>query len=246
MSKRKDRRNAQEAFASVVALTAAHETDEDDASSPVGQDHAAPIADEILAASPDLACVLTPSGARRVLTKMKRFRFQLLHQWICENVPPPCRVADIGGGKGLLAYLLNQSGYHATTIDPVRQTLPAKYKDLAASRQIRIAETETVPRIDRPFGPEMAGDFDLLVALHAHGCNIALMDAAARWGKGFLVLPCCIINEPLRPPPGTHWLQCVAEYARQKSFAVQPFRLNFKGQNIGLYAPAREPGGGAG
>jgi SAM-dependent methyltransferase len=236
MSKRKDRRNARQAFESVVAIAGAAARDEED-DAPFAHDHA-PVSDQILAVSPDLRRVLTPqsNGVRRELTRMKRFRFQLLHQWICDNVPAPCRVADVGGGKGLLAYLLNQSGYHATTIDPVPQALPAKYKDLAAGRQVRIAETESVPRRDLPFEPDMARDFDLLVAMHAHGCNIALVDAAARFGKSFLVLPCCIIDEPLRPPPGTHWLQCVADYAKSKGFAIEPLRLNFKGQNIGLYA----------
>ncbi len=243
MSKRKDRRNAGQAFESVVAAVAPRDEEADDA--PFFAHDAAPVSDDVLAASPDLSRVLTTQNdGRRELTKMKRFRFQLLHQWICENVPPSCRVADIGGGKGLLTYLLNQSGFTATTIDPIHQTLPAKYKDLTAGRQVRIAETETVSRLDLPFAPNMARDFDLLVALHAHGCNIALIDAAARFGKGFLVLPCCIIDEPLRPPPGMHWLQCVAEYAKGKGFAIKPFRLNFKGQNIGLYAAARPGGAG--
>lgn len=237
MSKRKDRRNAGQAFESVVAIAQASVRDDEDQDDASLAHDPAPVSDDVLAASPYLSRVLTAqSGVRRELTKMKRFRFQLLQQWICENVPCPCRVADIGGGKGLLAYLLNQSGFAATTIDPVRQTLPAKYKDLAADRQVRIAETATVPRLDLPFAPDMARDFDLLVALHAHGCNIALIDAAARHGCGFLVLPCCIIDEPLRPPPGTHWLQCVAEYAAGKGFVIEPFRLNFKGQNIGLFA----------
>jgi hypothetical protein len=146
MSKRKDRRNARQAFESVVAIAGAAARDEED-DAPFAHDHA-PVSDQILAVSPDLRRVLTPqsNGVRRELTRMKRFRFQLLHQWICDNVPAPCRVADVGGGKGLLAYLLNQSGYHATTIDPVPQALPAKYKDLAAGRQVRIAETESVPR----------------------------------------------------------------------------------------------------
>jgi hypothetical protein len=130
----------------------------------------------------------------------------------------------------------NQSGWQGTVIDPVHQGLPTKYKDMETNRQVRIAETETVPRLDHPFAPEMARDFDLLVAMHAHGCNIQMIDAAAEYGRDVILLPCCIIDEPLRPPAGTHWLQCVADYARQKGFLIEPFRLNFKGQNIGLYA----------
>jgi hypothetical protein len=166
---------------------------------------------------------------------MKKFRFQLLHQWMQQQIEP-CRVADIGGGKGLLAHLLNMSGWEATVVDPVSQGLPTKYKDLQSSRQVQIAPTETVNRRDSRFEPEMARDYDLLVAMHAHGCNIQLIDAAARFQCGFIVLPCCIIDEPLYPQGGMHWLQCVADYAKGRGFAIEPFRLNFKGQNIGLYA----------
>src|SRR5436190_11074578 len=71
------------------------------------------------------------------LPKLKRFRFQLLADHVT-RVVAPCRVADIGGGKGLLAYLLMNAGYQATVIDPQRQSLPDKYKDLVTGRQVRI------------------------------------------------------------------------------------------------------------
>jgi hypothetical protein len=195
----------------------------------------APVADDVLVRSAVLSRLVASPGARRDLPKMKKFRFQLLHEWMTGRLVP-CRVADVGGGKGLLAYLLGQSGWQATVIDPVAQPLPAKYKDLAADRQVRIGAMETVPRIDAPFHPEMAVDFDVLVAMHAHGCNIQLLDAAAKHGRAVILLPCCIIHEPVVPMPGVHWLECVVEQATRRGFSVEPFRLNFKGQNIGLYA----------
>jgi hypothetical protein len=168
------------------------------------------------------------------LTKMKKFRFQLLHDWIIAHIPPG-RVADVGGGKGLLAYLLQQSGWEATVIDPIDQSLPSKYKDLRLNRRVKIAASETVPRINREFAPAMAAQFDLLVSMHAHGCNSQLIDVAAVSQKKIILLPCCIIQEPLLPAPGQHWIECVLAYALAKNLAVEPFRLNFRGQNIGLY-----------
>ena len=138
-----------------------------------------------------------------------------------------------------MAYLLGQSGWETTVIDPVSQRLPEKYKDLTLDRQVKIAETERVARIDAEFSPEMADGFDLLLAMHAHGCNFSLIDAAAERGSSFLSLPCCVIGEPKTPPPGTHWLIFLAEHARSKGFELTPFRLNFKGQNIGLYGTMR-------
>ena len=226
MSKRKDKRQAGALYESVTRMTAPGHAD-------------IPIADDILAASPELARVLASSPHQpRELRKMKKFRFQLLHQWMLTQLEPG-RVADVGGGKGLLTYLLRQSGWPATVIDPIQQALPTKYKDLTTNKQIRLAATETVPHINQGFDSTMAQDFDLLVAMHAHGCNIQLIDAAAQFDRRFIILPCCIIHEPIYPPIGVHWLQCVVDYANCTGFTVEPFRLNFKGQNIGLYGTRR-------
>jgi hypothetical protein len=239
MSKRKDRNRSRMLLESVIEI-AAGSPDPGSAATDAAElpdtPHDASVSDVLLAASPDLSRVLDlRPDDRRELTMMKKFRFQLLHQWILQTLPP-CRVADIGGGKGLLAYLLQRSGWAATVIDPVAQPLPTKYRDLATGRQIRIPETETVPRLNQAFQPEYAQDFEVLVAMHAHGCNIQLIDAAAQYQRDLILLPCCIIGEPLHPPPATHWLQCVADYAKRQGFALDPFQLNFKGQNIGLYA----------
>jgi len=44
---------------------------------------------------------------RKKPRKPKKFRFQVFADWIVAHYAP-CRVADIGGGKGLLTYLLDQ------------------------------------------------------------------------------------------------------------------------------------------
>lgn len=172
------------------------------------------------------------------LRKMKKFRFQLLHQWLVEHLEPG-RVADIAGGKGLLAYLLQRSGWPATVIDPVNQALPDKYKDITTGKRVKIPPTERVPHLDRPFEPALAAQFDLLVGMHAHGCNALVIDAATRYGCGFVLFPCCVIDEPFYPPLGVQWLESVTAYALWQGHTVYPFRLNFKGQNIGLFGPGR-------
>lgn len=176
-----------------------------------------------------------PAGELR---KMKQFRFQLLHRWLTEHFAP-CRVADIAGGKGLLAYLLQQSGWEGVVIDPSPQGLPDKYKDISSDRRVRVPASASVPRIDGGFTGQMARHFDMLVGLHAHGCNVAVIEAAAAYGCGFVLLPCCVIDEPFYPPAGVHWLESLAAYAVSKGHTVYSFQLNFKGQNIGLCAPGR-------
>lgn len=241
MSKRKDKRAKAALYSTITATVDATGTaipvDGDSSEqTETASDHAhLPIADALLATSKELAQLVTaPNEQARALPKMKKFRFQLLHQWMLTHLLP-CQVADVGGGKGLLAYLLQQSGWDATVIDPFDQGLPSKYKDIYTNKQTPIASTERVSRITQPFAATMTGEFDLLVAMHAHGCNIQLLDAAADYGRRVILLPCCIIHEPLTPPPGVHWIQCVVDYALEKGFTIKPFRLNFKGQNIGLY-----------
>lgn len=169
------------------------------------------------------------------LRRMGKFRFQLLHHWLVENLEP-CRVADIGGGKGLLAYLLRQSGWDATVIDPVNQPLPDKYKDLVTGQRIRIAQTEHVPHRDQEFESPMARDFDLLVGMHAHGCNVKIIEGAVMYGRSFVLIPCCIIDEPVYPPHGIRWQQCLLDYAIGRGRDTHAFQLNFSGQNIGFYS----------
>ncbi|MCA9897478.1 MAG: hypothetical protein H6654_11430 [Ardenticatenaceae bacterium] len=220
MTKRKHKREKAQLFHHLTQQAKANSQSE----------HDAPLTAAAAATIPLLASL--PES--RELTKMKKFRFQLLHEWIVSHLPQG-RVADVGGGKGLLAYLLQQSGWQATVIDPVAQTLPDKYKDLTLNRRVKIDATETVPHITRPFAPELAEQFDLLVSMHAHGCNVQLIDVAATSGKPIILLPCCIIDEPLLPAPGQHWIACLMEYAQERNLLVRPFRLNFRGQNIGLF-----------
>jgi hypothetical protein len=172
------------------------------------------------------------------LRKMKKFRFQLLHRWLVEHFEP-CRVADVAGGKGLLTYLLQKSGWDAVVIDPVNQALPVKYKDIATGKRVRVPPTEKIHRMDRTFEPEIGRHFDLLIGMHAHGCNAKVIDAAAEFGCGFVLFPCCVIDEPFYPPLGVKWLESVVDYAVRRGHTVHPFRLNFKGQNIGLCAVGR-------
>jgi len=172
------------------------------------------------------------------IPRMKRFRFQLLQQWMVANLPP-CRVADVGGGKGLMGYLLQKSGFQATVIDPVQQPLPDKYKDILTGQRVKIMPEEQVPCIPAEFEPDMGRDFDMLLAMHAHGCNVKIIDAAAAYGCGFIIFPCCVIGEPFYPRLGVHWLESLAGYAVLKGHALQALRLNFKGQNIGLFCAPR-------
>ena len=171
---------------------------------------------------------------KKELRKVKKYRFQLLRQWIVGQFKP-CRVADIGGGKGLLTLLLNQSGFQSVVIDPYKQALPTKYKDLT-KQKFKISEEQSVSRIDAVFEKEMAKDFDLLIGLHAHGSNMKIIEAAAEHKKNFILMPCCVIDEPITPQPNINWLDSLEEYANKLGLKTERFELNFRGQNKGFYS----------
>jgi hypothetical protein len=176
------------------------------------------------------------------LPKMKKFRFQLLADWIAGRFPP-CTVADVGGGKGLLTHLLGQAGFQAEVVDPVDQPLPSRYRDLATGRRVRLGGDVTVTRRRVPFGPALGRRYDLLVALHAHGSNLAVLDTVAEAGNSCVVLPCCVVNEPAAPPPGQNWFRWLAGRAEALGLEPEYFALNFRGQHVGFAIRGDRPAG---
>jgi hypothetical protein len=171
---------------------------------------------------------------------MKKFRFQLLAGWIAERFPP-CTVADVGGGKGLLTLLLCQAGFRAEVVDPVSQPLPARYRDLRSGRRVRLGDGAAVPRRPVAFGPQLGRRYDLLVALHAHGANLAVLETAAAAGSSCVVLPCCVVDEPAAPGPGQNWFLWLAGQARDLGLAPEFFALNFRGQHLGFVVRGPRP-----
>ena len=176
------------------------------------------------------------------LAKMKKFRFQLLAAWIAEQFPP-CAVADVGGGKGLLSHLLNQAGFRAEVVDPVDQPLPSRYRDLASGRRVRLGGQDRVPRRRTRFGPGLGRRYDLLVALHAHGSNLAVLDTVAQARNSCVVLPCCVVEEPSAPAPGQNWFMWLVDRARALGLEPEFFALNFAGQRVGFAIRGERPPG---
>jgi hypothetical protein len=166
---------------------------------------------------------------------MKKFRFQLLAEWIVANYKP-CKVADIGGGKGLLSHLLNQAGFSSTVIDPLDQPLPVKYREIGG-RRVKAGDAWKVDRVKAAFAKEMAPGYDLLVGLHAHGSGLKMIEASAEYGKEFVMVPCCLYDEPVVRVPGLDWFDSLESAAKAKGLEVGRFELNFRGKNRGLHIP---------
>jgi len=164
-----------------------------------------------------------------------QFRFILLAKWLAETYSPR-KAADVGGGKGFLAYLLNQQGWDITVIDPVDQPLPKKYKDLETDKRLFIPKEAKVKRISLPFEESMTQDFDLLIGLHAHGSNMKIINSAAKYGKDFVLFPCCVIDEPIEIRPNVNWFSSLEDYTKDKGFQIKNVKLNFVRQSSGFYS----------
>jgi hypothetical protein len=161
-----------------------------------------------------------------------KFRFQLLARWLIDNYQPG-KAADVGGSKGLLAYILNQNGWNCEVIDPFLPDPITKYKNIESGKRILVSKKESteIPRRIRHFEAEMAKDYDLLIGLHAHGSNLKIIDGCEKYHKKFVLLPCCVVHEPIEVKSGINWQDSLAEYAENKGFKVEKAELNFKGQN---------------
>ena len=175
-----------------------------------------------------------------------QFRFQVFHQWLVQNYSP-CKVADIGGGKGLLSFLLNQSGFESMVIDPIWQPLEWKYKDISTGKRIKLTsdQMQSVPHIQKPFNLELLLDLDsnldLFVGLHAHGSNMYILEAAAKYQKDFAILPCCVIDEPITKIAGINWFDSLVEYAAKLGLNPKIDNLNFVGQSKIIYSKKHSP-----
>lgn len=165
--------------------------------------------------------------------KPKKFRSQFIAKWLSINYEA-CKVADVGGGKGLLSYLLNKEGWDCTVIDPESQELPEKYTDFD-KKKIIIPKGEKIKRINEKFSKQFVKDYDLIIGLHAHGCNMDIIDACKEYGKDFFLMPCCVIDEPIEKREGVDWRNSLFEYAKSLGLAVKQEQFNFKGKNVAVF-----------
>ena len=81
---------------------------------------------------------------------MKKFRFQLLHQWLVTRLELPR--GRCGRWQIRSPPPAPKAVWDATVIDLVEQPLPAKFKDLRTNRQVHIAAV-AIPRINQGFRP---------------------------------------------------------------------------------------------
>ena len=136
-----------------------------------------------------------------------------------------------------MSHLLNKNDWNSTVVDPVSEIYLTKYKDINTGKRVLLSEKdlESIPRIKGVFKEVMAKDFELLIGLHAHGSNLQIINACKKYNKDFVLLLCCVIDEPLTKRPNIDWLESLIDYAINQGFNIKKDKLNFKGQNVLIY-----------
>ncbi len=157
---------------------------------------------------------------------------QILASWIISNYSP-CKVADISGGNGLLTYLLNLNGFNSIVIDPLELELPWKYTSL--DKKVNKIPGAKIDRKPVKFNKTMALEYDLLLGLHAHGVMIDIIDAAKEYNKKFIIVPCCVVDEPVVKQEGIKWTDSLYDHAVSQDLKPSKINLGFMGRDIAIY-----------
>jgi hypothetical protein len=136
---------------------------------------------------------------------------------------------------------LKQYGFDSIVVDPAYQELPNKLrKDAYDKKQGRFLlseeERKSIEHINDVFKPEMVKDFDLIVGLHAHGCMYHTIEQCASLDKKFVLLPCCVVDEPIEKPHGINWKDFIAGLAKDiHKDKTQVTNLDFVGNNLTIF-----------
>lgn len=148
-------------------------------------------------------------------------RFQVTADFIARNFVP-CRVADVGGGKGDLSTALRDHGFICTVINT--------RKAAVSGQQIAVS------RIRAHFTPDMATDYDLLVGLHPDGATEALAQAALS-GMPVVIVPCCHYWRGIDSHGSTSMADTIRRYWRKHHVDFWETQLPMSGKNLILIAP---------
>lgn len=143
-----------------------------------------------------------------------RFRFRTFAEFIREQFPEARRIADVAGGRGLLAVELMRLGLSPTVIEPRHvDRLPRKVRKRFQVEAIRGGKLPSVARVERPVEDADLAAFDLVVALHPDEATEPTIRRAVALQKPFAVVPCCVMPTDGIQRTFDEWLSYLASLA---------------------------------
>jgi hypothetical protein len=143
-------------------------------------------------------------------------RFEVVADFVYERFGRNIQyVADVAGGQGMLARLLNKKyHYECEVVDPRGWALKG------------------VPCRATEFAPTMAGYYDLVVGLHADEATRAVAEAAVI--KPVILIPCCNFWS-VEKLGRDELVEAIEAHYRQERVAFERIVFAFRGpKNIGL------------
>jgi hypothetical protein len=141
-------------------------------------------------------------------------RFEAVADYITAHIKAKY-VADVAGGQGMLARLLNKRGYEAEVIDPRGWTMVG-----VASRHAK-------------YSADMADYYDLIIGLHPDEALRPVVESAKV--RPVLVVPCCNFCDKTRKLGRNALLDEIEDYMHANDIQHEKVSFNFKGpQNIGF------------
>ena len=143
-------------------------------------------------------------------------RFEIIADFVTERYGKKIKyIADVAGGQGMLARMLNKRGYESEVIDPRGYTLKG------------------VPSRQEEYKSDMADYYDLVIGLHPDEA-IREVGESARI-RPVLIVPCCNFwdrNKKLGRDP---LLEAIEQYYKENKIKYERITFNFKGpHNIGI------------
>lgn len=124
-------------------------------------------------------------------------------------------IADVAGGQGMLARMLNKHGYESEFIDPRGWTMVG------------------VNSRAEEYSSDMADYYDLVVGLHPDGALRPVVESAK--DRPVLVVPCCNFWDRSRKLGRDALVEEIEGYFRKEGIPFEKIVFNFKGpHNIGF------------
>jgi hypothetical protein len=158
-------------------------------------------------------------------------RFWAFADFVRRTFPEATTVADVAGGRGILAFRLYELGMQPVIIDPRDATFPRWIHRTLRKRAIRTGKRITIGRVQKRVQDVDLGAFDLVVALHPDEATEPALRAALSSGVDFAIVPCCVFPLDGIKRSRQAWVSYLASLAP----GIQTTKLAISGANVVLW-----------
>ena len=161
-------------------------------------------------------------GRRQIRCHGDERRFEVVAGYIYQRFGNQIHyIADVAGGQGLLARILNKKyNYIAEVIDPRGNVIKG------------------VPNKQVEYSPEMAGFYDLIVGLHPDAAMRAVAESALY--RPILLVPCCNEWDKSRKLGSRELGQAIIDYFNSNDIPSETVEFDInKPKNVGIIAAPR-------